>query len=67
MLADNWGPGLAKYLLRDAFALDAAAGLSATTLLVDTNNPTKALDLYLSVGMTPVLVQEGWRRTLPVG
>ena len=67
VLAEYRGRGLAKYLLRDAFALDAAAGLSATTLLVDTNNPTKALDLYLSVGMTPVLVQEGWRRTLPVG
>lgn len=67
VLPEFRGRGLAKYLLRDAFALDAAAGLGATTLLVDTNNPTKALDLYLSVGMTPILVHEGWRRTLTVG
>ena len=67
VLPEYRGRGLAKYLLRDAFALDVAAGLGATTLLVDTNNPTRALDLYLSVGMSPILVHEGWRRTLPVG
>ena len=60
------GRGLAKFLLRDAFALDAAAGRVGTILLVDTNNPTPALDLYLSVGFTPTLVFEGWQRTLPV-
>jgi ribosomal protein S18 acetylase RimI-like enzyme len=59
------GRGLAKFLLRDAFALDAAAGRVGTTLLVDTNNPTPALDLYLSVGMTPTLTEEGWRLILP--
>jgi ribosomal protein S18 acetylase RimI-like enzyme len=61
------GRGLAKFLLRDAFALDAAAGRDGTILLVDTNNPTPALDLYLSVGFTPTLVFEGWHRTLLVG
>jgi mycothiol synthase len=58
------GRGLATYLLRDAFALDAAAGRTGTILHVDTNNPTPALHLYLSVGMRPTLVLEGWRRTM---
>jgi ribosomal protein S18 acetylase RimI-like enzyme len=58
------GRGLAKYLLRDAFALDSAAGRSGTILHVDTNNPTPALGLYLSVGMRATLVIDVWRRTL---
>jgi mycothiol synthase len=58
------GRGLAKFLLRDAFALDAAAGRAGTILLVDTNNPTPALGLYESVGMLPTLVFDGWRRIL---
>lgn len=57
------GRGLATYLLRDAFAVDAAAGRSGTMLHVDTNNPTPALDLYLSVGMRPNLVTDAWRLT----
>jgi mycothiol synthase len=60
------GRGLAKFLLRDAFAIDAAAGRAGTILHVDTNNPTPALDLYLSVGMKATLVIDTWRRTLPV-
>jgi len=60
------GRGLAKFLLRDAFARDAAAGRMGTILLVDTNNPTPALGLYLSVGMSPTLVVDGWRRVLRV-
>jgi ribosomal protein S18 acetylase RimI-like enzyme len=60
------GRGLAKFLLRDAFALDAAAGRSGTILHVDTNNPTPALGLYLSVGMTATLAIDAWRRVLPV-
>jgi ribosomal protein S18 acetylase RimI-like enzyme len=56
------GRGLAKYLLRDQFALDAAAGRTGTILHVDTNNPTPALGVYLSVGMRAVLVMEVWRR-----
>jgi ribosomal protein S18 acetylase RimI-like enzyme len=59
------GRGLAKFLLRDAFAIDAAAGWAGTILNVDTNNPTPALRLYLSVGMKPTLVFDGWRRLLP--
>lgn len=58
------GRGLATFLLRDAFALDAAAGRTGTILHVDTNNPSPALGLYLSVGMTPTLVMVGLRRTL---
>jgi mycothiol synthase len=60
------GRGLATFLLRDTFALDAAAGRAGTILDVDTNNPTPALALYLSVGMRPTLVSEGWRRVLSV-
>jgi ribosomal protein S18 acetylase RimI-like enzyme len=56
------GKGLAKFLLRDQFALDAAAGRTGTILHVDTNNPTPALGVYLSVGMQAVLVMEVWRR-----
>jgi GNAT superfamily N-acetyltransferase len=66
VLEEYRGRGLAKFLLRDSFALDAAAGRAGTILLVDTNNPTPALDVYLSVGMNPVLVFEGWRRTFSV-
>lgn len=58
------GRGLAKFLLRDAFAHDAAAGRTGTILNVDTNNPTPALALYLSVGMKPGLVCDEWRRRL---
>jgi mycothiol synthase len=60
------GRGMAKFLLRDAFAGDAAAGRTGTILHVDTNNPTPALDLYLSVGMRPTLVFDGWRRVVPL-
>jgi ribosomal protein S18 acetylase RimI-like enzyme len=58
------GRGMAKFLLRDAFAHDETAGRAGTILQVDTNNPTPALDLYLSVGMRPTLVSEGWRRVV---
>lgn len=63
VLREARGQGLASYLLRRVFALDAAAGRSGTLLHVDTNNTTPALDLYLSVGMHPVLVIDVWRRT----
>jgi ribosomal protein S18 acetylase RimI-like enzyme len=56
------GTGLAKFLLRDQFVLDAAAGRTGTILHVDTNNPTPALGVYLSVGMQATLVMEVWRR-----
>ncbi len=62
---DVRGRGLAKVLLRDAFATHAAAGRTGTILHVDTNNPTPALDLYRSVGMDLVLVIDVWRATRP--
>jgi mycothiol synthase len=58
--------GMATFLLRDAFAVDAAAGRAGTILEVDTNNPTPALGIYESVGMSPTLVLDGWRHILPV-
>ena len=39
VLEDFRGRGLAKFLLRDAFAGDAAEGRAGTILDVDTNNP----------------------------
>jgi ribosomal protein S18 acetylase RimI-like enzyme len=58
------GLGLAKYLLRQAFATDAAAGYAGTMLHVDTNNPTPALGLYEAVGMRPVQIADVWELTL---
>ena len=60
------GRGLAKYLLLDSFALDAAAGRSGTILHVDSSNPTPAVGLYLSVGMTPRMTSHIWHRTIPL-
>ncbi|MFI7060937.1 GNAT family N-acetyltransferase [Kribbella sp. NPDC050124] len=61
VLAEARGRGLAKFLLREQFALDAAAGRVGTVLHVDTNNPTPALGLYLGVGMRASLVLDVWR------
>ena len=58
------GRGIARHLLRVAFARDAAAGREGTLLHVDTNNTTPALGLYESVGMRAVLVIDIWQRTL---
>lgn len=66
VLEEFRGRGLAKFLLRDAFARDAADGRAYTILHVDTNNPTPALGLYVSVGMTATLVFDGWRSVIPV-
>jgi ribosomal protein S18 acetylase RimI-like enzyme len=60
------GRGLAKLLLRHAFAADSGRGRAGTILHVDTNNPTPALGLYESVGMRPVLVIDVWRRMIPL-
>lgn len=62
VLSEFRGRGLAKLLLKTAFAADAANGRTGTLLHVDTNNPTPALDLYLGLGMRPVLVIDVWRR-----
>lgn len=62
VVSGHRGRGLAQHLLRTAFAADAARGRAGTLLHVDTNNPTPALDLYLGLGMYPVLVIDLWRR-----
>ncbi|GAA3153230.1 GNAT family N-acetyltransferase [Nonomuraea salmonea] len=58
------GRGLGRFLLRHAFAADAARGRRGTLLHVDSNNTTPALGLYESAGMRPVLIMDVWRRTL---
>jgi mycothiol synthase len=64
VLAEARGRGLAGFLLKDAFAQDAAAGRSGTILHVDSSNPTPAVQLYLGVGMCPKVITDIWRRTL---
>lgn len=68
VLPEHRGKGLGRFLLRHAFAADAARGRRGTLLHVDSNNTTPALDLYLSAGMRPVLVIDVWRRLIrPAG
>jgi ribosomal protein S18 acetylase RimI-like enzyme len=64
VVPDARGKGLAKFLLYDAFATDAAADRSGTILHVDSSNPTPAVGLYTSVGMRPDLISDIWRRTV---
>ncbi|MFI7127084.1 GNAT family N-acetyltransferase [Nonomuraea sp. NPDC050153] len=56
------GRGLGRFLLRHAFAADAARGRKGTILHVDSNNTTPALGLYESAGMRPVLVIDVWQQ-----
>lgn len=49
------GQGVAKSLLRTAFAEYKSRGLSSVQLSVDTSNSTGATQLYESVGMKPIL------------
>ncbi|MEV0383567.1 GNAT family N-acetyltransferase [Nonomuraea sp. NPDC050643] len=58
------GRGLGRFLLRHAFAADAARGRKGTILHVDSNNTTPALGLYESAGMRPVMVIDIWGRRL---
>jgi GNAT superfamily N-acetyltransferase len=60
------GRGLAKFLLRDQFARDAAAGLTGTMLHVDSSNPTPAVGLYLGVGMRPTVITDIWEKHVPL-
>jgi len=66
VVSDARGRGIAAYLLRRAFAVDAADGRVGTLLHVDSNNTTPAVGLYESVGMRLVLVVDVWERVLPV-
>ncbi|WP_327634097.1 GNAT family N-acetyltransferase [Kribbella sp. NBC_00482] len=58
------GRGLAKLLLLNAFATDAAAGRTGTILHVDAGNPTPAVALYTNAGMTPDLTTNIWTKTI---
>ena len=60
------GRGLAKFLLRNAFAVDSAAGRRGTLLHVDAGNPTPAVALYTGAGMRPDLISDIWSRTVRV-
>lgn len=55
------GRGIARYLLRDAFARDAALGHAGTALHCDATNPTGAAQLYESVGMRQDQRYVAWR------
>jgi ribosomal protein S18 acetylase RimI-like enzyme len=61
VLAEARGRGIAKFLLRTAFAADIRAGRAGTLLAVDASNVTPALHVYESVGMRPVLVVDAWQ------
>jgi len=58
------GRGLAKFLLRNAFAVDSAAGRRGTLLHVDAGNPTPAVALYTGAGMRPDLISDIWSKTV---
>jgi mycothiol synthase len=61
------GRGLGRYLLRYAFAADAADSRAGTLLHVDTDPKRPALGLYLGAGMRPVQTIDVWRRTIETG
>jgi GNAT superfamily N-acetyltransferase len=58
--------GLGGYLLRHAFAVYAALGRDRVGLGVDTNNSSKALALYESLGMTLDFGVDTWELVRPV-
>jgi ribosomal protein S18 acetylase RimI-like enzyme len=60
------GRGLGKFLLRNAFAVDSAAGRTGTILHVDAGNPTPAVALYTGAGMRPDLTSDIWTRTIKI-
>lgn len=58
------GRGIGGYLLRYAFAADAADGRAGTLLHVDTDPSRSALGLYQAAGMRTVQVIDIWRRRI---
>jgi mycothiol synthase len=54
VLPEHRGRGIARALLRRAFADIATAGFPNATLTVDSENTTGAVELYRSVGMEPI-------------
>lgn len=66
VLAQHRQRGIATYLLRDAFAMDHAAGMRGTALHCDATNLTGATRLYEGVGMRQDQHYTAWRsRFLP--
>ena len=64
VLAEARGRGIAKHLLRRAFAQIEATGLRVAALAVDTENVTGAVGLYESVGMRARIAYEHYRKVL---
>ena len=64
VLEEARGRGIARHLLRLAFAEQARRGWTWSQLTVDTGNITGAPQLYASAGMEPVEVIDLYRRTL---
>lgn len=58
------GRGVAKLLLRTAFATYRAKGRTMAGLAVDTANPTGAYRLYESVGMAPLYEADMYERSV---
>ena len=59
--------GLGEALLRRAFAVYQAKGRSHAGLGVDLENPTRAVRLYLAVGMTPLYRANVYRTYVTAG
>jgi ribosomal protein S18 acetylase RimI-like enzyme len=64
VLAQARGHGIAKHLLRMAFAEHRRRGWSLTALRVDSTNSTGATALYRSVGMSEIEVFDIYERTI---
>lgn len=64
VLREYRGRGIARFLLRDAFARDHSDGLNGTSLHCDATNPTGATQLYESVGMRRDQEYLAWRTRL---
>jgi mycothiol synthase len=64
-LASARGRGVAKSLLRKAFAAGLARGWSQAQLGVDSDSPTSAPQLYYSVGMTVSFAMHAWQLEIP--
>jgi mycothiol synthase len=54
VLPEMQGRGIGRALLRHSFAMLAGRGIAKGRLGVDTQNVTGAVELYRSIGMTPV-------------
>ena len=62
VLASHRGRGIAKAMIDRTLTASAAAGLTHTTLGVDTANPTGAHALYTGLGFVPTARNAGWAK-----